>query len=154
MYKVTKMKPSEISEHWESFIKQAVVASLPPTVAGNPEQPDFVLAALMQERMQGWVGYREEAGEKTPVGFMTTMFTGEIGIEVKNLLVYSLFATEHLTEAAVRAGFEVLQKFAKDNKCFKIIGYTNIPRVVEIVQALPSGKADFVLVSMEVDNEQ
>ena len=74
-------------------------------------------------------------------------------MEAKNLLIYSLFSVGGLKEEALKLGFNTLKKFAKVNDCQKIIGYTNISRIVDMVKSLPEGKAEFILVSMEVDNE-
>lgn len=152
MFKLVKMKPSEIFDAWNVFVKAAVEVSLPPTVAGVPNQAEFVLNALMQERMQGWVGLDEEGESKKPVGFLTTMFTGEPGVEGKNLLIYTLFAPATLNPEYVEESFRVIKQFARANNCHKILGYTNIPKVVEWVMHI-GGKADYVLVSMEVNDE-
>jgi len=151
MYKVTKIKPSEVLENWEKFIKPAIEVSLPPTDIGLRDMK-VILNAMMKDYLHCWLLY-EAKGDMKPLAIATTKFSGNPGVEAKNLLIYSLFSVGGLKEEALKLGFNTLKKFAKVNDCQKIIGYTNISRIVDMVKSLPEGKAEFILVSMEVDNE-
>jgi hypothetical protein len=141
-----KLTLEAIEENWENM-KPAVGKALAPTVIGAEDQLAFTYSALMQDKMQAWAML--EGTEMVAV--IITSFTGELGIEIRNLLIFALVSLKQssIEQDSWVSSYEVLKSFAKKHKCHRIIAYTNEANVINIVTKL-GGSAKNVLLTLEV----
>jgi len=141
-----KLSPEHILEYWDA-LSGSIAAGLAPTVFGSKEQIEFCKTALMQDKMQLWSLVEDEK----PVAVVLTKFTGEYGVEVKNLLIYALVSLKPtpIKNETWMSGYETLRSFAKKHECHKILGYTNVPAIIVTVAKL-GGNTENVLISLEV----
>jgi len=85
------------------------------------------------------------------MGLVITTIVEEFVSGSRNLLIYSVYGYSFISEGLWRNAVEKLRGFASGSKCHKIIGYTKVKRIIDIVQML-GGSAESVLISLEVDN--
>ena len=145
--KVKRLTPEAVIQIWPQ-IKDVVRRGMPPTMDDSEEALNYTLGMLSQGRMQMWVMFADDE-LKVPRALAITEVVHEPGFEYKNLLLYALVSFGGVETDEWAEGFEAVKKFARDNKCHRIIGFTNVQRVVDIVTSL-GGKAEYVLLTMEV----
>jgi hypothetical protein len=141
---LSKVSLEHIQKGWPT-IAQSIAQFLPPTVLGSEKQIDYIFNALMLDKMHLWMYIKDNEN----YAVIITKYTGEIGIEVNNLLIYAFIRFKELTDDIIADGFKTLKDFAKSHECAKIIAYTNIDSVVDMFKNL-GGQADYVLLTMEV----
>ena len=144
---LVKLTANQISDYWEP-IKNAVRSSLPPTTNYNDEGMNEIFKSLLSDTMQCWALVGEQGNIKV---IATTAFTKDIGTKQTNLLIYSLFATggESISNSEWLDGWEGLKKFARERNVKKVLAYSNVPRVIDVVKSL-GGRLEFNLISLEV----
>ena len=148
MVEVKRIKPGDVIKLWDR-IKEAIKISHPPTMDDSEEACDDVLSNLVQGKMQLWAMFEKVENEMKPKAIAVTEITGEPGYKYKTLLIYALVSAGNVSDIEWGIGYNVIREFAKSNGCKKIIGYTNLQRIVDIVQKM-GGKAEYVVVTMEV----
>jgi hypothetical protein len=62
-------------------------------------------------------------------------------------MIYSVYAFGTLSQAAWENGFETLSKWGKANGCNRIVAYTDVERIREVVKEL-GGEARFTFISL------
>ncbi len=141
-----KLTLEAIQENWEPM-KNVIADALAPTVFGSEEQVEYTYNALMQDKMQAWAMVEDSE----MVAVMITHFTGEVAIEVRNLLILALVSLKRtaIKEKVWVDSYTVLRSFAKKHKCHKIVAYTNEGTVINRVIQL-GGTAEHVLLTLEV----
>jgi hypothetical protein len=141
-----KLTLEAIQENWEPM-KNVIADSLAPTVFGSEEQIEYTYNALMQDKMQAWAMVEN----KEMVAVMITHFTGEMAIEVRNLLILALVSLKQLPikDKTWVDTYTVLRDFAKKHKCHRIVAYTNEGAIIHRVTQL-GGTAEHVLLTLEV----
>jgi len=147
MSQVKKLTPEAVIQLWP-HIKDAVRAGLPPMMDNSKEALDYTLGMLSQGRMQMWILFKDD-DLKEPRALAITSIIHEPGFDYKNLLIYALVSFGGVSTDEWKVGFETIKKFAKEIGCHRIIGFTNVQRVVDITQSL-GGKAEYVLLTLEV----
>lgn len=125
--KLVKVEQKTIAENWEKFIG-GIKGNLPPHVMETEEQIKYIYNALMLDRMHIWL----LLNEKEPHAMIITSFTGEIGIEQRNLLIYLFVKMKDMNDNDYQEGMKTLEHFAIKHDCKLILAYTNIPKIVEI----------------------
>lgn len=140
-----KLTPEQIIANW-SVIFYAVSASLPPISEYSDIGMVEIKRKLLSDEMQCWAVVDKE--EKITL-LATTVIVSDLGTGIYNLLIYSLFAVSPLDESKLSEELFSLKIFAKENKCKKIIAYSNIPKIINLVKNL-GGRVDYQLISLEV----
>lgn len=141
---VVKLTPDQISAHWNN-LKITLIRAAPPTAEVSETGLNSILSKLLADEMQSWVFLEDSKIKAT----MFTMFVRDPGMDHFNLLVYSVYGLDKIVDELWKEAWGVVREFAKKCHCKKIIGFTNVPRVVEVVEGL-GGKAEFTLISLEV----
>lgn len=140
-----KLTPLQVTDNWEA-LKFCISASLPPIAEYSDQGMVEIKKQILSGRMQCWALLGEKDNIKV---ISTTIVSSDIGTGIFNLLIYSLFSLAPVSDLDWEKGFVPLKDFALKNRCKKIIAYSNIPRVIEIVKTL-GGKVDYQLISLEV----
>ena len=68
---------------------------------------------------------------------------------IRNLLIYSLFGARPIEDAIWIRGLETIKKYAKANDCAKVVAYSNVERIEEIVNSL-GGEIEWKFISFPV----
>ena len=136
----TKYPQTEITKHWVT-LKKYMEENLPPTALGLPVNLDEVYAKLMTDEMQGWVFCQGE----DIIGFVVTAYSQELGFLFKNLVIYSIVATQHIEDNDWKEAFVMVKDFAIKNECKRIVAFSSNPRVIELVDKLGGGTSYRVL---------
>lgn len=145
---LVKLLPDQVSDHWDE-ISLAIREALPPFVANSDRAMVNVLKSILGGSMQCWILYSsDETGESIYAVATTKIEVDEIS-DTRCLLIYSFYANRPLTSHLVISGLETLKKFASSKRCYKIIAYTDIPRVEQLWESL-GGVAVTRFIEMEV----
>jgi hypothetical protein len=141
-----KLTLKAIEENWDGM-KSTIADALAPTVFGSPDQIEFTYSGLMQDKMQAWAMIEG----KEMVAIMITRFTGEVGIEVRNLMIFALVSMKEtaIEQSTWVDAYQVLKDFAIKHECHRIIAYTNEANVINLVTKL-GGNVENVLLTLEV----
>ena len=144
-FQLIKLSPEQISERWE-VLRAAIESALPPPAPySDPNIMNNILASLLRGVLECWILYE---GEKAIiVGTFEVVLDVPSGI--KSLLIYSLFSYKPFSYDLWGILLTRLRKYAKEIDCHKIVGYSNIERILELVQAL-GGSTDFRYIQLEV----
>ena len=140
--------PEQISEKWD-IIKRGVEVAVPPTVLTSPKVINNILMSLLNGSAQCWVEYKVEEGKNIVYGFLITAVLDDFLSGVRNLLIYSLFGARPIEDDIWIKGLETIRKYAKANNCEKVIAYSNVKRIEEIVNSL-GGKVEWKFISFPV----
>lgn len=132
-----RMMPEKAAEMWHEIVP-VMLTTLPEDERGQ-DVINNVLSMVVSNIAQIWLSY--EQGEEKKINgmvFTSTIYDGFTGS--KNLLVYSLAKIGDIDSKTVDKmtieGFEALSKYAKKHGFKKLIGYTELDRVKEIVENL------------------
>jgi len=148
---LVKLLPDQVPKFW-NVISYAIDNSVPPISISGQEQLNNILKSILAGRSQAWLEVDKEAKPPDLTGVIITTFMYDEVSEVKNLLIYALFGLKFIKPEVWSEGLRMLKGFAKQTGCHRIVAYTNVPRIVEIVKSL-GGQAEFTFVTMEVPRE-
>lgn len=142
-----KVMPEQISTNWNLF-KHAIIEALPPTSdIRHDDALVNVLQSLVSDKLQMWLIVREK--ENGVIAVLTTQIVHDEITRSNVLVLYTLYGTQKMEMVDFIDSLSTLRNFAKVNKCHKVIAYTNIPKIIELVKVL-GGTVDWTLVSFEV----
>jgi len=132
-----RLSPEQIVFIWEKF-RPLFISNLIPKVSSSPETVFKVLQSLLTESLQLWAGIEGGEGklEERVFGFIATSIDTDSITQERNLLLYSIFAIKQIPFEAWGSSLKVLEGFKEQNKCKKLIAYTEIPEIVEITKRL------------------
>lgn len=143
---LVRMIPEQISRHWE-VISYAIENSLPPTAGRSKDRMNRILTALLSGSKQCWVSSRYENGVGIMEAILTTQILKDFDEGTRNLLIYSLYGYEQISKESWISGFDALSKWARVNNCDKIIAYSNVRSVIEVVNSF-GGDTSFSFISI------
>lgn len=132
---LVKLLPDQVSDHWDE-ISLAIRQALPPFVANSDRSMVNILKAILGGDMQCWILYSSDDTGGSIYAVMTTKIEVDEISNTKCLLIYSFYANKPLTSHLVSLGFETLKKFASSTGCYKIIAYTDIPKMERLWESL------------------
>lgn len=147
---LVRLLPDDIENRWP-VIKEALIKSIPSIIEKNNDSINRLLFALLDGTLHCWLSVEHKDGEPKIGAILTTTIVVDIPSGSKNLLIYSISAYEPLSQELISEGYKSLQEFAKSMKCFKIIAFTDIPRVIEMAKSI-GGEATQTLIELEVNN--
>lgn len=145
---ITRLLPDQISKFWD-IIKYAVEENLPPIVGDHKDRMNRVLSALLSGKLTCWASYRRENEEFIFEGFCMTSFIYDEVSDIKNILLYCVYSYNKTIEDTWIDSFIPIAKFAKANGCVNMVGYTDVPYLIEKANNLGSKNKTFV--SMNLD---
>lgn len=145
---LVKLLPDQVSEHWDE-ISLAIRQALPPFVANSDRSMVNILKAILGDDMQCWILYSSDDEGGSIYAIMTTKVEVDEISDTKCLLIYTFYASKPLTNQLVHSGFETLKKFASGQGCYKIIAYTDIPKMGQLWESL-GGVAGTTFLELEV----
>ena len=140
--------PDQISSKW-NIIKRGIEVSVPPTITSSPKVMNNILMGLLEGSAQCWVEYEVVKEKSIVYGFLITTVMEDFLSGVRNLLIYSLYGARPIDDDIWVRGLITLRKYAKANNCEKVIAYSNIERIEEIVRSL-GGKVEWKFISFPV----
>lgn len=147
---LTKLLPSQISEYWDTIAK-AIESSAPPYTYSSQMRLSEVLTAMLADDMHCWIiSGSVENGTSNPLGICVTAFLEDYYSKARNLLIYSLWGFENISEEVWLKGLASIKKFAKAKDCRKIIAYSDIPAIIKRIEML-GGDSSIRFISMEVE---
>lgn len=132
---LTKLLPDQISHYWD-ILKPAIEASLPPVVGETPDKMNRVLAALIDGSLHCWISSRIKNEERILEGMVVTKLLYDDVSDTRNLLIYCLYGLGVASDGAWRSGFITLAKWAKSRGCSRIVAYSDVPGILDIVNRL------------------
>lgn len=130
---VVRATPDQIIEGWNVY-KDAILLSLPPITDKEDVRSVNIYNALLDGRMQLWLGMDEEQEEV--LGIATTCIITDPGTLQRNLLIYSLTSMKGDGFDLWKDGLNDMKEFAKLNRCYLITAYTSNEEVLRIVNRL------------------
>ena len=144
-----KLGTQDVTKLWGE-LKRAAVASIPPTTSNLEQHTNNVLAAIMRGDIDCWVIVSREGDPKRAAkGVVFTGLVVDSFSMTKNMLINGVFSYERIDMSLWADGLETLRKDAKRKGCHLIIGYTSIPRMIDIVKSL-GGNTETTLITLEV----
>jgi len=143
---LVKLLPEQISRQWK-LIKYSIEEALPPISYGAEDRYDRILTKLLSGEMHCWVQYNKDQSEVKAI--LTTTFTGDPVLGVRNLLIYSLFGFS-FTKKDYSEGLLTLYRFARSNNCTRIVGYTENQDLIKLTKRL-KGEATYTFVTIPVE---
>jgi len=143
---LTKLLPDQVSKFWD-VIKFAIEESLPPTVGENPDKMNRILSALLDGRAQCWVSHEDYVEGRRFEGVVVTQIITDGLSGTKNLLIYCLYGYDIVSNDSWKSGLKALAKWAISKKCSRIIGYTDVPKILKVVETL-GGEAKYTFISL------
>lgn len=140
----------QVSMYWDTIAK-AIESSMPPYTYSSSMKLNRVFQELLSERMQAWIVMSDAEGNGSieALGVMITAIQEDQYTDTKNLLIYTLYGIQKITEEVWKEGLATLIKFARTKDCFRIIAYTDIPAIMDRVEEL-GGDVSISFVSLEV----
>ena len=143
--------PDQVSNFWD-IIKYAIEESLPPIAGESPDKMNKILAALLIGKGQCWASYdKGDKGNKFEGIVITKVLYDDIS-DTKNLLIYCLYGYEDVSKESWLSGFKSLVKFATGQDCSQIIGYTDIPLILKMVERF-KGETKYTFVRIPLFNK-
>lgn len=137
--------PDQIEKDWQA-IYEAIKESFPPLAdATLPEHENNLFTSLMSGVLECWVLYEGE----DPWIIGTLQVTREVVTGTKNLLVYSILAYKPIPLQVWYSLFVKFRQRCKELGCSKVVAFSNVDRVVQLVKSL-GGRSDFKLLWLEV----
>ena len=132
------MQPEVVRRNWDQFavlIEQA----LPPITTKDEFQRSSLLKAITSRSLRCWVAVKaSEDGiyNRASEGILG-MMTATVGIDPisnsKVLIVYTLTYVESMSHEIIHEGMKYLIQVAKDAGCGKLIAYTRLETIRNLV---------------------
>jgi len=112
---LVRLEVHEVNKFWPMY-KKAM------STVGEIEEPDKVLAALLDESMQCWLITDDD---DSLIGFLTTKLGSVEPQGIKIMEVRDLYSLNGIPDEVFLDGMQRLEVFAKQNDCSRIVGYTD-----------------------------
>ena len=145
---LVKLTNNQISRYWND-IKAHLAYTLSPHMETSGEAFNKVLENLLLDKSQAWVIAGEGEDVATIYAMIITTFTLEETTDTKNLLIYSLSGYHFIPDNLWKDGMNKIMAYARGNKCFKVITYTKVKRIIDVAKSL-GADTSVTLISWEV----
>ena len=146
---LTKLLPDQISTFWD-IIRYAIEESLPPIAGEGPDRMNRILASLLNGKAECWISSAINKSKRIFEGVVITKLQYDDISNTKNLLIYCLYGYEGVDPESWKSGFKSLVKYASSKGCNRIIGYTENPFIIKLVNRL-GGETRYTFVSLPLD---
>jgi len=145
---LTKLLPDQISKFWD-IIKYAVEQSLPPITGEHPDKMNNILFSALDGSIDVWASYEKGSEGSRFEGIVLTEILIDRPSKTKNLLLYCLYGYDKVTRESWESGFQTMLKYAAGKGCSRIVAYTDVPVLIELVKSL-GGEAKYTFVSFDI----
>ena len=132
---LTKLLPEQVTRYWD-ILRPAIEESLPPVAGETPDKMNRILAALIGGSLHCWVSSQIKDERRILEGVMVTRILHDDVSETKSLLIYCLYGYDIISGNGWKSGFAALAKWAKSIGCSRIVAYSDVPRILDIVEKL------------------
>lgn len=153
---LTKLLPEQVTRYWD-ILKPAIEESLPPVVDEAPDKMNRILAALIGGSLHCWVSSQIKNEKRILEGVVVTKMLFDDVSDTKSLLIYCLYGYNIISSNGWKSGFATLAKWAKSRGCSRIVAYSDVPRILDIVGKLGGDTRyryiSFPLNSVQLSNE-
>ncbi len=129
VFQLAELTPEQVLEDW-SAISEGISLSFPPTNTNNSMEE--ILPMLTSGSMKCWV-FSE--GDKTWV-LLTLLPILDYGSRVPNLLVYSVYAYKPVSLQKWTTIIGEIKKYAKVKGFHSLIAFSNVERIINMVEIL------------------
>lgn len=146
---LVKLLPEQAAHHWND-IKHAIEESLPPTVGMQSDRMQNILKSILTEDVVVWISAEVRDDSNVITGIVLTSFTFDNISGTKALLIYCVYGYQEGLAASWSEGLDTLKKFAKVNKCHRILGYTDVTSIIKFATRV-GADTRYTLVSFDVD---
>jgi len=133
---VQKVALDDMSKYY-TVIADAVMAGL-----GTAVHPSDIhslaaraMARIADGRLQCWALMADGAARSSFIGVITTQIFDEPVAGFRGLVIYSAYASQYISEAGWQHVYRVLYAWAKQNRCSRIVAYSDNPRVVRLCES-------------------
>lgn len=126
---LVRLLDQQIADNWD-VIKFSMQEALPPFADNSDDVYNSLLQALLLGKLQCWTP-AEGLDLKQFRTLITTRLLDDETSGTRNLLLYTAYAFVPISEEDGNAIYEGLYKFAKANKCNRVIGLTNNERMAQ-----------------------
>ncbi len=143
-----RLENNQVTKYW-SDIKAHLIYTMTPQMEVTDEALSNVLENILKGNSQVWLilGEGKDASKVHAMGITT--FTIEETTNTKNLLIYSLSGYRHVPEELWKDAIVKMKAYARGNKCYKVIAYTQVDRIINIAKGL-GADTSVTLISWEV----
>lgn len=141
-----QLLPEQASRYWAD-IKGAVEDSLPPVVGMQSDRMSNILTQILTGTVSVWVSVEKGETVNTINGLILTTFVFDGISGTKSLLIYCIYGYGNIQKGGVLEVVQALQKFGGANECHRIIAYSDVPSVMELVESL-GGETRYRLLSI------
>ena len=145
-----KLSDDQVVRYWED-IKDAIVAAVPPLAESGIAHTTQLLENILMGQLQVWI-LAESKGNDLAVdtkGTVVTTVWKDIGTGARSLLIYALWGYSFIEAPLWQDGLETLRKFARAERCTKIVSYSKVPRIIQIAEGL-GANTETRLITLEV----
>lgn len=143
---LTLLLPDQVSKFWD-VISYAIEQSLPPIADESPDKMNKILSSLLCGKAQCWASYVVEGETRRFEGIVVTRIVHDDVSGIKNLLIYCLYGYDIVNRSSWISGFKSLVKYATSKGCNRIIAYTDVQHIINIVEKL-GGETKYRFVSL------
>lgn len=145
---LTKLLPEQISKFWP-VIKYAVEESLPPTVGEHPDKMNRILSSTLSATTEVWAMYEKGSEVKLEAIVLTRLILDDAS-GTRSLLIYCLYGYNEISEDEWKDGLMALVKYAKSNKCSRIVAYSSIPHLISMADKF-GADTEYTFISFDLN---
>ena len=132
---LTQLTPEQIAGHW-SEIKTHLETALVPFVDITPTTINNIFESFLAGRAQLWIMWQLDNEAVKVYGMGSTFVQTDAVSGTKNLLIYTISGYTFIPQELWKDAFDKIMEFAKVNNCAKLVAYSQVPRILEIVKQL------------------
>lgn len=138
-YQLIRLDNVRVVEQWND-LEQILVESFAHIKSEwNEDEKAKLLKHIADERIQCWGIFKG----KELTAFMTTALLTEFWGE-RRLLIFSLYGFNKINIEVWRSLFSSLTKYARSERCTKIVAYTTNKRIIQIVKSIGGTFSAFI----------
>lgn len=133
----------QVGDFWEEI--QTALAEALPLFQGKEQSVNRILRGLLEGFGKVWVLVKE--GQPLAIVITSIYFDGLAG--TRQVVIYALKALGFIDLKDYKKGLEQLKEYAKGQGCTRIVAYTDVERIKQVVRWL-GGSDQFTFVALEV----
>jgi len=145
---LSKLTAGDISKNYD-WIKNAIKDSVPNHIELTDEGMINIMKSLAVGGMEAWTIYSLDNDVQNIKVLMITMITFDDIFDQNNLLIYSIKGFESLSMKEWRDSLDSLMVYGRSRKISNITAFTNIDRVIKIVNEL-GGNTDTKFITIPI----
>ena len=120
--------------NWWNVLAPMIEQSLPTWTDNHPSTMTNILHSLMLGTLKAWVITDKE--QKTLYGLGTTEMAYDEHSGERNLIIYTLFASERVGLKMWLEAFNTISEYAKGKGCKNVSAFSNVPAAIKLAERL------------------